>query len=305
MARNILKSDAVKGLTIFDTSEPNIEKFVWSSNESLRPKLSLASSLDEVALNSDFIGLSLPSEMATEAVLFGPNGLIPSLDSPHAHVTTKRPIILDHGTFTRHFVIRSAQRAADAGISYLDAPVSGGPSGADQGSLTIMIGGSKADVEQSTAILKTYSANIFHFGDSGSGMAAKLINQALVGMHAQAACEALLLAEKFHLENTDVLLNMLKTSWGQSKLLELTIADYIKARQLGWTSVQNSSAPLRNLQKDFSSVIADTCPQPSVAQSELPLTYRTGQAIELACKSGLGNDAFLSLMKLLSTEGPK
>ena len=79
---------------------------------------------------------------------------------------------------------------------YIDAPVSGGPKGAADGTLTVMMGGPDLVCEAVRPVLHTYASKILHFGPVGSGMAAKLVNQALVAMHAQAACEALHLAEK-------------------------------------------------------------------------------------------------------------
>jgi 3-hydroxyisobutyrate dehydrogenase-like beta-hydroxyacid dehydrogenase len=91
-------------------------------------------------------------------------------------------------------------------------------------------------------------------------MAAKLVNQALVGIHAQAACEALKLAERLELTDTKALRDLLNSSWGQSKVLDLVFADYEVAKDsceksfdsarkvLGSTA---SAAPLRNMAKDF------------------------------------------------------
>jgi hypothetical protein len=65
------------------------------------------------------------------------------------------------------------------------APVSGGPGGALAGTLTIMIGGDEKTVKMITPFLECFGNNILHFGPIGSGMSAKLVNQALVGMHVQ------------------------------------------------------------------------------------------------------------------------
>jgi 3-hydroxyisobutyrate dehydrogenase-like beta-hydroxyacid dehydrogenase len=90
-------------------------------------------------------------------------------------------------------------------------------------------------------------------------MAAKLINQALVGIHAQAAVEALRLAEKLELKDTKLLQELLNHSWGQSRLLDLTMTDYHTVKDLSSSfddtlqkiKESSSPAPLRNLYKDF------------------------------------------------------
>jgi len=93
-------------------------------------------------------------------------------------------------------VVRHDKQAKQHGIIYIDAPVSGGPKGAEDGTLTIMMGGPEQACDVVRPVLDLYASKILHFGSVGSGMAAKLVNQSLVAMHAQAACEALYLADK-------------------------------------------------------------------------------------------------------------
>lgn len=90
-------------------------------------------------------------------------------------------------------------------------------------------------------------------------MAAKLINQALVGIHMQAAIEALRLAEKLELRDTKMLQELLSNSWGQSKVLDLVMNDYNSAKGVSGSFASTvkrleeslSPAPLRNMHKDF------------------------------------------------------
>lgn len=112
-------------------------------------------------------------------------------------------------------------------------------------------------------------------------MAVKLVNQALVGMHAQAACEAIRLAESFGLvdaslsadqsanfanaRNVQLLKELLLNSWGQSKVLELVVSDYEQiingAKSAGSVAdalaSAKSAAPLRNMDKDFDCISRD------------------------------------------------
>lgn len=209
---------------------------------------------------------------------------------------SKSKIVLDHGTFSRAFVVNNHNRAKESGVIYLDAPVSGGPQGASLGTLTIMIGGDDHIVNNITPILQLYAKKIVHFGSIGNGMGAKLINQALVSIHAVAASEAIVLAETMGLGlQTPKLLDMLKESWGQSKILELALQDYINAQTNGWNTLDNSPAPLRNLIKDMSCVQKEfvndknLCPIINVATS----------SIDRACSSGLENSAFVSIVDLM------
>lgn len=100
-------------------------------------------------------------------------------------------------------------------------------------------------------------------------MAAKLVNQALVGVHAQAACEAILLAEALGIKNLPALREVLGASWGQSRILDLVMNDYIAAKNefphsknpakeaIAKLSAIKSSAPLKNLDKDFSCIAVE------------------------------------------------
>ena len=134
-----------------------------------------------------------------------------------------------------------------------------------------MLGGDERICESIRPLLHSYAHKIMYFGPAGSGTAAKLVNQALVCMHAQAACEALFLAEKVGLskspEDTARLLSMLKASWGHSKVLELVLQDYIGSYvvdsegtvrpSMEVEGVRNSVAPLRNLAKDLECVMRE------------------------------------------------
>lgn len=235
------------------------------------------------------------SEASTEKVLFGPEGIASTNATLNSN---KRKIVLDHGTFSRSFILNNHHRAKASDIVYLDAPVSGGPQGASLGTLTIMIGGDDDVVSNVTPILQLYSKKIVHFGPIGNGMGAKLINQALVSIHAQAASEAIVLAETMGLGlQTPKLLDMLKDSWGQSRILELAFQDYINAQKNGWETLDSSPAPLRNLVKDMACVQKEFVGD---ADKKLCPTINTAtDVIHKACSTGLENSAFVSLVDLM------
>jgi 2-hydroxy-3-oxopropionate reductase len=88
-----------------------------------------------------------------------------------------------------------AQRLAERGIAHLDAPVSGGPLGAEEGTLAIMVGGESADAERAGAIFSALGRATY-VGPHGSGQLAKLANQMIVGITIGAVAEALLFAAK-------------------------------------------------------------------------------------------------------------
>lgn len=122
------------------------------------------------------------------------------------------------------------EKASKRQVSYLDAPVSGGPEGAEKGSLTIMVGGDKKAFETVSPILKVLGENIEYLGPSGSGSIAKLINQYLVAVHSLAASEAMVTGAAFGLDS-EQLFKILKVSYGDSRILRRHMEEYVLDRQ--------------------------------------------------------------------------
>jgi 3-hydroxyisobutyrate dehydrogenase len=109
-------------------------------------------------------------------------------------------LIVDHSTISPHATRRLADLVAERGATWLDAPVSGGPEGAVQGKLSIMVGGDPGDVERARPYLGAYGAKVIHVGPVGSGQMVKLVNQILVVVNQLAASEAMLFAQMGGLE---------------------------------------------------------------------------------------------------------
>jgi 3-hydroxyisobutyrate dehydrogenase len=122
------------------------------------------------------------------------------------------------------------QEARKKAIYYLDSPVSGGPEGAEAGSLTIMVGGEKEPFEKVAPILNVLGKTIEYLGPSGSGSIAKLINQYLVAVHSLAASEAMVTGAKFGLDPQQ-LFTILKVSYGDSRILRRHMEQYVLPRE--------------------------------------------------------------------------
>ncbi|OMF63382.1 3-hydroxyisobutyrate dehydrogenase [Paenibacillus sp. FSL R5-0490] len=114
-------------------------------------------------------------------------------------------------------------------ISYLDCPVSGGPEGAESGTLTIMAGGEEKAFQKVKPVLDVLGETIEYMGPSGSGSIAKLINQYLVAVHSLAASEAMVTGAAYGLES-EQLLKVLKASYGDSKILRRHMEQYVLPR---------------------------------------------------------------------------
>ena len=104
-------------------------------------------------------------------------------------------LVIDTGSIEPGQARAHAARLADMGIGHLDAPVSGGPSGAAEASLAIMVGGETADFEHGRAVLADLGRPT-HVGPPGAGQVAKLANQAIVALAIGAVAEGLLLASR-------------------------------------------------------------------------------------------------------------
>ena len=105
-------------------------------------------------------------------------------------------IIVDHTTASADIEVEMAAFCAQYGIDYLDAPVSGGQAGAQNGVLTIMVGGDEPILEKAKPILNSYAKQITHMGDTGKGQIAKMVNQVLLTGALQGLAEGLTLAQK-------------------------------------------------------------------------------------------------------------
>ncbi|MEI6159547.1 MAG: NAD(P)-dependent oxidoreductase [Roseococcus sp.] len=141
--------------------------------------------LSPAGVAAPLVLFSLPHAGAVEAVL---TALLPHMP-PGA-------VIADTSTIEPAAARRFADQADAAGVAYLDAPVSGGPGGAESGKLAMMVGGSGAALERARPALLLLTARIVHVGASGAGQVAKLANNLLVATHLVAAAEALRMAAR-------------------------------------------------------------------------------------------------------------
>ncbi len=177
MASNICAKGASIGLEkfwVYDTNSQNTSLFMDSMKEhnSSFPTLELAHSAEGL-LQCDVVGLSLPSESVCEHVLFDSReGMIPRcLTQFRGERPPERKVIIDHGTYSKGFVEECQRRITKMDpsrmIAYMDAPVSGGPTGAKNGTLTIMVGSTPEIFQQCKPLLELYSAKVVHFGPVG------------------------------------------------------------------------------------------------------------------------------------------
>ncbi len=109
-------------------------------------------------------------------------------------------VVIDHSTVSVDTARQAQALLAARGIGFVDAPVSGGVEGARNGKLSVMAGGSEADLAKARSVLEAYAARITHMGDTGAGQATKAVNQVLVAGINEAVCEGLALGERLGLD---------------------------------------------------------------------------------------------------------
>jgi len=140
-----------------------------------------------VGPESDVVFVCVSDTPDVEEVVFGDYGVI--------HGMTEGDVLVDHSTISPMITREFAKRAGELGVSWVDAPVSGGSEGAEKGTLAVMAGGPSAAVERVRPFMEAFSSSIVHVGEEpGSGQMVKAVNQALVVLNQLAASEALMLA---------------------------------------------------------------------------------------------------------------
>ncbi|WP_275401665.1 NAD(P)-dependent oxidoreductase [Gulosibacter faecalis] len=193
---------------------------VWVRDPTKRQRLEaegFAATTDRSGLRgSDVVVSCLLDEQAVREVYFGPDGLA-SLLEPGS-------LIIEHATLAPEFAIETAASLARLGIRFADAPVSGGPAGAEQGTLSAMVGCAEEDFDEIEALLRHTCASVVHAGSVGAGETLKLVNQFLVAAHSVAAAEAAALLRHANIA-ADVALQALTGGWASSRRLELQLVD--------------------------------------------------------------------------------
>jgi 3-hydroxyisobutyrate dehydrogenase-like beta-hydroxyacid dehydrogenase len=158
-----------------------------------------------VAETCDVVLLSLPDSSVVEAVVLGEGGILGA----------SRPglVVVDLSTSSPSSTVELHRRLAERGAELVDAGVSGGAAAAEQGTLTIIAGGSEAALDGLRPLLETFSAKVFHMGGSGAGHTAKLLNNFLNGISLAATAEVMVAARKAGLE-LHTFLDVLNSSSG-------------------------------------------------------------------------------------------
>jgi 3-hydroxyisobutyrate dehydrogenase len=163
----------------------------------------------EAAGSADAVVTSLPSPEAVEEVVLGPDGI--------AKTVRDGALLLEMSTSPPALARRLAA-ALEGRVDVLDAPVSGGPRGAEDGSLTVMVGGAPEAFARAEPLLRALGSLVVHVGGHGAGQAAKLCNNLVAGATMAALAEACAVAVREGLDPA-TLYELLTRSTGDSRVL--------------------------------------------------------------------------------------
>ncbi len=153
------------------------------------PERSMLKSAGEAAQGTDVVLLNLPTNEAVEDAVFGNKGFVRALNA--------QQLIVDFSTIPVDACRAHAARVfKETGCRWVDAPVSGGPPAVEAGSLTVMAGGDAEDLKRLAPLMKDIAGRCTHMGPVGAGLAAKMINQLIVGIGTAMLGEAVALCEK-------------------------------------------------------------------------------------------------------------
>ena len=194
-------------------AEPEFSLRVWNRTAAKaaafasKHKATQAATPHDAVAGADFIVTCLSTSTDVESILDGPTGIEAGL--------AKGAMFIDCTSGDPAVSQRIAARIAAKGVSFIDAPVSGGVAGAEIGTLTVMVGGNAADLERAMPVLDAFGEKIVHCGPIGAGHALKSINQAMLAVHIWSLGEGLVALARAGVK-PEVALDVINASSGRS-----------------------------------------------------------------------------------------
>lgn len=151
----------------------------------------------EAASNAEFVFSCIGNDDDLREITIGENGTFKTM--------AKGGVLIDHSTTSATVAREIAEKAREAGLFFLDAPITGGQKGAEAGTLSIMVGGAAEALARAHPLIMSYAAAIQHMGPSGSGQLTKMVNQIAIAGLVEALAEAINFAKTAGLDVEKVL----------------------------------------------------------------------------------------------------
>lgn len=239
----------------------------------------------QVAERSDIVLLCVLDDAAVAQCTQGPDGLA-------TRPACRARLVIDFSTISPETTRTLAALVSEqAGMQWLDAPVSGGPEAARSGQLTIMVGGRPQDFQQAREVLDALASQVTHMGPSGAGQTAKIINQAIVGAGFVLMSEAALLAEASGIDAAQLPI-CLQGGFADSTLLQ-KVYPRIHAR-----AFDPPIGYARQLSKDMDAVAAFA----QALECELPLVQAAARRFAQYVAAGAAMADSASIIRLYESE---
>ncbi len=248
-----------------DVSDAALERFAAEGGRTTRAAAELGPECEAI------VSVVINAQQV-ETILFGAGGLADAM-RPGA-------IFLACSTVPPAFAKQTADRLAERGVLYLDAPISGGQAKAAEGALTIMASGSEAAFAKAGPVLDAMAETVYRLGDeAGQGSSVKMINQLLAGVHIAAASEAMAFGIKVGIDPEtlyEVICKSAGSSWMfQNRVPRILAGDYHRPQ-----------STVNIFTKDLG-IVLDTARQHSFPS---PLAATAHQLFTMAASAGMGGD---------------
>jgi len=277
MALNLVK--AGYPLTVHDIRPEPVQELVKAGAKA-------ASNPREVAENSEVVITMVTSSPHVEKIMFGPDGVLAGLK--------KGNIIIDMSTIDPIVTHKVATSAAEKGIDMMDAPVSGAPPKAVDGTLSIMVGGKKEVFDRCKPILEVMGEKIIHAGDVGMGEVVKLANNLAAAIAGVGVFEAFLFGVKLGADPR-VLYEVMSASSGNSWVLQTRVPypNVIPQSPANEDFAPGFTADL--MAKDLGLILSAA----EATKTPLLTGSLTRQLVELARAKGLGGKDWSVIAKII------
>lgn len=194
-----------------------------------------ASTPAEAAQGAEAVWICVSDTSAVETVMFGPDGVEPSLQ--------EGVVIADSSTISPSATRKFAERVAKRGAQWVDSPVTGSKTGAEGGSLLFIIGGEEQAIEKLKPLYAAMGKKIFRMGEVSKGQSAKLVMNLQIALIYEGFAEALTLAAKLGVD-TETLMPLIQASMVRSGVVEYK-APFVLGRDF------TANFPLRLMRKDI------------------------------------------------------
>jgi 3-hydroxyisobutyrate dehydrogenase-like beta-hydroxyacid dehydrogenase len=274
MARRVLSAGHTMYTTFHRRLEPAEELRAMGATVLATPA--------EVAAVADVVITILPADAELREVVFGATGILRGVASGKA--------LIEMTSGTALAMQEIAAAIERKGGAVLDAPVSGGTPAAEQGTLTIMVGGDEALLERFRPLLQAMGTRILHVGKVGQGKIVKIVNQVMAAIHLLTIGEAFALGIK-NGADPDVLYEVIKNSSGYSKMMDLRLPGFL---------LEGSFEPgfkLDLMKKDVNLALESA----KASSTPLLLTSAAAQVFAAASAAGKGSNDFSAAAQFLAS----